>query len=93
MLTWGVKRSFFLALGVKLGFGGTGGFLPGLEGPPGEALCSIPWTVLTNYVNQACTGPASKSSSPGDLAGGPVARMPLTGGPNGWRTFLVQLRN
>ena len=73
-----------------LGLGGTGGFLPGLEGPPGEALCFLPSAVLTNCVNQACTGPAPKSSSPGDVAGAPVARTPLTGAPNGWRTFLVQ---
>ena len=38
MLTWGVNLSFFLALKVKLGLGGTGGFLPGLEGPPRKAL-------------------------------------------------------
>ena len=30
VLTWGVKQSFFLALGVTLGLGSTGGFLPGL---------------------------------------------------------------
>ena len=82
MLTWGVKRSFFLALGVKLGLGGTSSFLLGLEGSPGEALCFIPWAVLTNCVNQACTGPASKSSSSGDVAGAPVACTPLTGAPN-----------
>ena len=93
VLTSGVNRSFFLALEVMLGLGGTGGFLPGLEGPPGEALCFIPWAVLTNCVNQACTGPASKSSSPDDVAGAPVARTPLTGAPNGWCTFLVQWRN
>ena len=82
MLTWGVKRSFFLALEVKLGLGGTSSFLPGLKGSPGEALCFIPWAVLTNCVNQACTGPASKSSSSGDVAGAPVACTPLTGAPN-----------
>ena len=42
LLTSGVNRSFFLALGVILGLGGTGGFLAGPEGPPGEALCFIP---------------------------------------------------
>ena len=76
--------SFFLALGVKPGF------LPGLEGPPGEALCFIPWVALTNCVNQACTGPTSKSFLQGDVAGAPVACTPLTGVPNGWRTFLDQ---
>ena len=33
VLTSGVNRSFFLALGVKLGLGGTGGFLACLEDP------------------------------------------------------------
>ena len=83
VLTWGVNLSFFLALGVTLGLGGTGGFLPGLEGPPGEALCFIPWVVLNNCVNHAYTGPTSKSSSPGEVAGAPMARTPLTGAPNG----------
>ena len=93
MLTSGVNRSFFLALGVMLGLGGTGGFLAGLEGPPGEALCFIPWVVLSNCVNQACTGQATKSSSPVGVAVLSVPPTPLTGAPNGWRTFLVQWRN
>ena len=42
VLTSGVNRSFFLALGVILGLGGTGGFLPGVDGPPAEALRFIP---------------------------------------------------
>ena len=37
LLTWGVNLSFFLALGVMLGLGGTGGFL----GPPGVVPCFI----------------------------------------------------
>ena len=53
LLTWGVNLSFFLALGVMLGLGGTGGFL----GPPGVVRCFIPWVALTNCVNHACTGP------------------------------------
>ena len=87
LLTWGVNLSFFLALGVMLGLGGTGGFL----GPPGVVRCFIPWVALTNYVNHACTGPTSKSSSQGFVV--LVARTPLVGAPNGWRTFLVQWRN
>ena len=85
LLTSGVNLSLFLVLGVRLGLGGTGGFLPGLEGPQGEALCFIPWVALTNCVNHAYTGPASKSSSPGVVA--PVARTPLVGAPNRWLTF------
>ena len=94
MLTSGVvKRSFFLALGVVLSLGGTGGFLAGLEDPLGEALCFQLWAVLANCVNQACTGLASKSSSPGEVAGAPVPPTPLTEAPNGWPTFLGQWRN
>ena len=37
VLASGVNLSLFLALGVKLGLGGTGGFLPGLADPLGEA--------------------------------------------------------
>ena len=73
LLTWGVNLSFFLALGVMLGLGGTGGFL----GPAGVDPCFIPWVALTNCVNHACIGPASKSSSPGVVA--PVALTPLVG--------------
>ena len=87
LLGWGVNLSFFLALGVMFGLGGTGGFL----GPPGVDPCFIPWVALTNCVNHACIGPASKSSSPGVVA--PVALTPPAGAPNGWRTFLVQWRN
>ena len=87
VLTWGVNLSFFLALGMMLGLGGTGGF----PGPPGVVPCFTPCVALTNCVNHACKGPASKSSSPGVVA--PVARTPLVGPPNGWRTFLVQWRN
>ena len=46
LLTSGVNLSLFLALGVRLGLGGMGGFLPALEVPPGEALCFIPWVAL-----------------------------------------------
>ena len=42
VLTWGVNLSFFLALGVKLGLGGTGGFLPGLEGPQARHFVLYP---------------------------------------------------
>ena len=71
LLTWGVNLSFFLALGVMFGLGGTGGFL----GPAGVDPCFIPLVALTNCVNHACIGPASKSSSsPGVVA--PAARTP-----------------
>ena len=93
VFNWGVNLSFFLALGVITDLGGTGGFLAGLDGPPTPAFCFIPWAVLTSCVNQACTGPASKSSSPGEVAGVPVPPTPLTGAPKGWRTFLVQCPN
>ena len=65
------EAKFLLALGVMLCLGGMGGFLPGLGGPPGEALCFIPWAVLINCINQACTGPASKSSCRGTWWGRP----------------------
>ena len=79
VLTLGVNRSFFLALGVNWGLGGTGDFLPDVE----EALRFIPWEVLTNCVNQAWTGPASKSFSLAGVAGAPGPPTPLTGEPNG----------
>ena len=79
-----VNLSFFLALGVMFGLGGTGGFL----GPRVGVPCFIPWVALTNCVNHACIGPASKS---GVVA--PAALTPPVGAPNGWRTFLVQWRN
>ena len=87
LLGWGVNLSFFLALGVMFGLGGTGGFL----GPTGVDPCFIPWVALTKCVNHAYIGPASKSSSPGVVA--PVALTPPVGAPNGWRPFLVQWRN
>ena len=43
-----VNLSFFLALGVIFGLGGTGGFL----GPRVGVPCFIPWVALTNCVNQ-----------------------------------------
>ena len=88
-----VNRSFFLALGVIVGLGGTGGFLAGLDSPPTPAFCFIPWAILTNCVNQAYTGPASKLSLPGEVALRPVPPTPVTGAPKGWLTFLVQSRN
>ena len=42
VLTLGVNRSFFLALGVMLRLGGTGGFLAGIEDPQARYFVLYP---------------------------------------------------
>ena len=81
LLTPGVSLSFFLALGVILGLGLGLGWTGGFLGPVDEVPGFIPWLAFTNCVNHACTGPASKSSSPGVVA--PAALTPPAGAPNG----------
>ena len=60
VLSWGVNLSLFLALGVILGLGGTGSFLPGLEGPPGEALCFYTLGRLEQLRQPRLHGPSIK---------------------------------
>ena len=85
--TGGVNLSFFLALGVILGLGGTGGFLGLVVEVPGF----IPWLAFTKLCEPRLHGTRLKIIVAG--GDGPCRAHPASRTPNGWRTFLVQWRN
>ena len=82
MLTWGVNRSFFLALGVMLGLGGTGGFCLVWRVPQGR-LFVLYLRRLDQLRQPSLHGASIKIVLAGGRDRDAWARTPLTGAPNG----------